>query len=234
MFRHCLTLSLIIASSLSAAADPVTDAMQAAYAPYRAALFKTSSGSQTDAQQAITQAQQSWRSLSERFGSKPPAPYDRDAGFGESLAGVTRIYDAAATEIARNDLAAAHETLEAARDTLAELRQRNNVVVFSDHMNAYHAQMETVLGKGGALAATADGRFELGLQAGALDYLATRLGAETPTALRANTDFQSLLGAVQTSVRALKDALRSQDAARIQAALAQLKAPYSKLFVRFG
>jgi hypothetical protein len=234
MFRYVLTLTLIVASGLSAAADPVTDAMQAAYAPYRAALFKTNSASQAEAQQAISQAQQSWRSLSERFGSKPPAPYDRDAGFGESLAGVTKIYDAAATEIARNDLAAAHETLEAARETLAELRQRNNVVVFSDHMNAYHAQMETVLGKGSALAATADGRFELGLQAGALDYLATRLSAETPASLRANADFQSLLGAVQTSVRALKDALRTQDGARIQAALAQLKAPYSKLFVRFG
>jgi len=42
-------------------------------------------------------------------------------------------------------LADAHERLEAVRDLLAALWQRNQVVVLSDHMNAYHEAMETVL-----------------------------------------------------------------------------------------
>jgi hypothetical protein len=39
------------------AADPFTDALQAAYAPYRAALFRTSGKSQPEAGQATIQAQ---------------------------------------------------------------------------------------------------------------------------------------------------------------------------------
>ena len=51
----------------------------------------------------------------------------------------------AAEEIAARQLPQAHETLEAVRDLLAEQRRRSGVVVFSDHMNAYHLEMERAL-----------------------------------------------------------------------------------------
>ncbi len=45
-------LSLAASASLWAA-DPVTDALQQAYAPYRAAFFKTNTGSQADSQRRL-------------------------------------------------------------------------------------------------------------------------------------------------------------------------------------
>ena len=216
------------------AADAVTDAIQTAYAPYRVALFKTNSNSQPEARQAIDQARTTWDSVVQQYGAKAPAPYDRDAKFSASLAKVRQVYDKAATEIGRNALAQAHETLEEARDVMAELRRRNGVIVFSDHMNAYHTQMEQVLIHGPKRLDAVDGLQELTLQTGALDYLVGQLGGQAPETLSANPAFKTLLAAVQQSVAELKAAVLSQDKDKLKAAIGKLKAPYSKLFIQFG
>jgi hypothetical protein len=200
------------------AADPVTDAMQDAYAPYRAALFRTNSASQAESQAAISQAQQSWARLSAQFGAAPPAPYDRDPAFAASLAEVSKVYARAAEQIAANQLAPAHETLEHARDIMAELRRRNQVIVYSDHMNAYHAEMERVVGDGAKALAQPGGMAPLTASVGALAYLAGRLNSK----------------AVQQSVGELQAALFAQDAPAAKAALQRLKSPYGKLFLKFG
>lgn len=225
---------LVLASGTAWAGDAVTDAMTEAYAPYRAALFRTNSKAQAESQQAITQAQQAWAKLSTQFASKPPAPYDRDAAFASSLAQVSKVYATAAEQIAAQQLPAAHETLENARDLMAELRRRNNVIVYSDHMNAYHAEMEHVLIDGPKILSQANGVQQLTAMVGALNYLAQKLGTEAPTAYLKNDEFVSLNKVVVQSVAELQAALVSQDVTAIKAALAKVKAPYSKLFLKFG
>jgi hypothetical protein len=101
------------------AADPLTDAMQAAYRPYREALFNTNSNSQVEARDAIIQAKKAWSELTIRFAIAPPLPYDRDRSFGTSVAAVSKVYAKALEQVASNQLSAARETLEAARDVLA-------------------------------------------------------------------------------------------------------------------
>jgi hypothetical protein len=229
--------TLIFAAALGVAAqaaDLATEAMQAAYAPYRAALFRTNSNSQPEARQAIAQAQSAWKLVTGRFAGAPPAPYDRDALFGATLAKVSSVYDKAEKQIGAGELSAAHETLEEVRDLLAELRQRNGVVVFSDHMNAYHAEMEYALIEGPKILAAAHGIALLTAQAGVLEYLVRQLRAQAPAASRENAEFLSLLADVEGSVQALKKAAVSQDVAAVRGAIAKLKAPYSKLFLKFG
>lgn len=216
------------------AADPATDAMQQAYAPYRAALFRTNSQAQAESVQAIAQARQAWQSIIERFGKQPPLPYAGDAAFGSTLADVARVYVQAAHEIEAGQLTQAHETLERVRDLLAELRQRNGVVVYSDHMNAYHAEMEHVLQQGKALAATPEGRLTLIERVGVLGYLADRLRSEAPSSLAGNASFTQALSSLEASVSALRRAALAQDPAAIGQALGQLKKPYSQLFLKFG
>lgn len=215
------------------AADPFTDAVQQAYAPYRAALFKTSSGPLAEAVEAVGKASRAWASVTKQY---PVAgiPYAGDPAFAADLAHITQVYQQAALDLEHKDAAAAHETLEGVRDILAGLRQRNGVVVFSDHMNAYHAQMEKVLEEGPRLLQADHGLLELAMQAGALDYLAGRVERETPAGLQGNQEFVALIGALRQSVAALRSALGSGEAAQIKAALAGLKAPYARLFVKFG
>ena len=234
-----LPINLLLAAGLLASlpalgADPVTDAMQAAYAPYRAALFRTNSKSQPESEQAISQTQLAWKSIAERFGAKAPPPYDRDPQFDDSLARVAAVYERSAQQIRDKQLPQAHETLEQARDLVAELRRRNDIVVYSDHMNAYHAEMEHVLEPASAaLAATQDWMLLMG-RVGVLDYLARRLRSEAPAALLRDADFTPLLAAVEASVASLRSALLSQDAAAARAAIGKLKGPYSRMFLKYG
>ena len=232
--RLCGAAVLALSLSTAQAADAFTDAMQQAYAPYRAALFRTNSGDQAASAQAVAQARQAWTAVRERFAAAAPAPYDRDPGFAATLAEVDAVYVHAVRQVAGGGLAEAHDTLEAIRDLLADLRRRNNIVVFSDAMNAYHAQMELVLQRAPAWLARPGDLPDLTAATGALAYLARRLADDAPPAWREDPAFQSGLQAVQASVHALLTAVTAGDAAAARAALGQLKKPYSQLFLKFG
>lgn len=231
---------LMIASALSLvlstayAADTFTDAMQQAYVPYRVALFKTGNGTQEEALNSVQQAQQTWKKISEQFGSKAPAPYDRDTAFTATLETVTQSYSEAIEQVKDKKLTIAHQTLEKVRGTLAELRHRNQVIVYSDHMNAYHAVMEQLIEHSKKTLAESDGIQKLTLKAGALIYLNEKLGSEAPTEFKNNPEFIKLLDAQNASIATLQKALFKKDAPAIQNAISKLKMPYSKLFVKFG
>ena len=237
MFKPVLILSLLAVagfSNVAHAGDAVTDAMQAAYAPYRVVLFKTNSNAQDDARKAIAQAQQKWGQIATQFGTQPPAPYDRDSSFKTSLDKVSEVYAKAAGQIDKNELTEAHETLEHAREVIAEIRHRNQIIVYSDHMNAYHAQMEKVLIDGPKTLAEPNGLMQLTTQFGALEYLSARLKSEAPADYLTNEEFAALYKNVEQSVADLKAALFTQDVAQVKAAMSKLKVPYSKLFIKFG
>jgi len=230
-----ISLAVVLSfGALAHAADPVTDLMQAANAPYRMALYKTNGKSQDEAQQAVLQAQQMWGKLATEFGAKPAAPYDRDPAFAASVAEVGKVYEQASKEVGAGQLSAAHNTLERVRDIMSDMRQRNNVVVFSDHMNAYHSQMEVIQVHGGETLAQPKGMLLLTAQTGALSYLAKQLEAQAPAELRKNEEFNQLLKAVNQSVGTLEAALLNQDMAAAKEAAGKLKGPYSKLFAKFG
>lgn len=216
------------------AADPVTDAIQAAYAPYRVALFRTNSKAQAESERAIAEASQAWQAIIARYATAPPPPYAGDARFAATLAAVAASYREAEALIRAGRLPEAHEALEKVRDLLADLRRRSGVVVFSDAMNAYHEVMEHVLAEGPALVAAPQGLMELMARVGALEYLANRLESQAPASLAADPEFVAGRKAVADSVAALRSALLAQDRSATQKALGGLKPPYSRLFLRFG
>ena len=154
--------------------------------------------------------------------------------FAATLQEVERIYAQAAQLVAAGKLPQAHEALERVRDELADLRHRNGVAVFSDAMNAFHAEMEGLLTEGPALLKRDDGRLLLIARTGVLEYLARRLAEEAPEALRRESGFTEAQAAVQASVLRLQGALLRQDAEAARQALTGIKPPYSKMFLRFG
>jgi cystathionine beta-lyase/cystathionine gamma-synthase len=237
MCRKLIITALIflpLAVSSAFAMDPFTDAMQKAYAPYRVVLFTTNTKSIPESKQAILKAQEAWSSITTQYASSPPVPYDRDAGFSTALHEVNKIYAQAAREIDQDQLSQAHETLEKVRDVLAELRRRNQVIVFSDHMNAYHAAMEEVLLNGKKVLAEPQGMLKLTAQAGILEYLSRKLVLEAPEQYRANEEFLKLTKGIEKSIADLKTALFAQDSKAVLEAMGNLKGPYSKLFLKFG
>lgn len=232
--RAVLAAACALAPHLAIAADAVTDAVQSAYAPYRAALFRTNSGAQAESLEALESAVRAWRAVATRFATERPSPYDRDTAFAKTLADVAAAYDAAAAQVRAGRLGEAHETLERVRDHVAELRRRNGVVTYSDTMNAYHAVMEQVLTDAPKRLAEPQGLLPLLADAAVLDHWAGRLRSEAPPAVVSDPEFAALLQPVEASARALKQALLAQDAAAARAALAKIKPAYSRLFLRFG
>lgn len=224
----------LCAAHAARAADPMTEAMQQAYAPYRAALFRTNGGSAAEALAALGEARQAWQAVVRRYGEQAPSPYDRDGSRAQSLAAVDGLYEHAARQIEAGRLPEAHETLEGVREQLAELRHRNGVVSYSDAMNAYHAQMEKVLKEAPAQLAAPEARLNLVAQTGVLAYLARRLDSEAPDSLRQAPEFKGLLKAVGDSVERLQSALHAGQAEAAKEALKGLKKPYSQLFLKFG
>ncbi len=217
-----------------ASAGPVADfetAMRSAYADYRGALFQTNANKPEAAVQAVAAFQQKWSALSAANVAAPPQ-YADDPAYAATLAKVAAIADAAAQEVAAGDLPKAHETLEAIRFAIGGLHERNGVIGFSDRMNAYHAKMEEVLGKDYS-GFDAVGLATLGGDAAVLAYLAADVSAHPP-AEASDAAYKALLDGMVDSVTKLGNAARAGDAAAAKAALGGLKAPYSKLFLKFG
>ncbi|MFD0882670.1 hypothetical protein ACFQ2A_21755 [Variovorax dokdonensis] len=208
--------------------------MTAAYKPYRIALFRTNSKSQVESEVAIVQAAQAWRDLVLKFSKNPPPPYDRDADFGKALTDVDAVYARATAEINEQKLTEAHETLEKVRDLLAEIRRRNNVIVYSDHMNAYHAEMEQLLTQGPKWASQTQGFYLLMEKLGSMEYLAARLRSEAPPEVTSDAAFAPAMKLVEQSLAGLREAVLAQDATRVREALSKVKGPYSQLFLKFG
>jgi hypothetical protein len=234
-FVRVLAVAVLLRCAGAAlAADALTDALSGAYAPYRAALFRTNSGSQSEAEQSVAAALEAFAALQARFGARPPAPYDRDPKLVATLDELAAVLVRAQSQVRARELGRAHETLEQVRDLLADLRRRNGVIVYSDHMNAYHAQMEHLLQAGPRLLEAPPPAAALIGEAAVLDFLARRLRSEAGTAQTADTEFAPALREVEASVAALRAAVDARDAVATRAALGALKRPYSRLFLRFG
>jgi hypothetical protein len=69
---------------------------------------------------------------------------------------------------------------------------------------------------------------------GALEYLAARLRAEAPDALRQYADFNAQLQALDASVAPLRGAVLGGDPQKVREALARLKPAYSRTFLKYG
>jgi hypothetical protein len=228
LFGSLLATSLIL--PCVAAAGPFGDAeaqLRDAYGSYRTALFQSNSGNAEATGMAMQALGTKWAALSTGWTTAKPPQYADDPALEATLSSVGAIIQQATDEVARGDLPKAHLTLEAVRAELGKLHERSGIISFSDRMNAYHAKMEAVLDvAGGDMADIADA-------AAVLDYLAQDIVAH-PAPESADAAYAPLVDGLVQSVDALQAAAHSGDADSVKKAIGGLKAPYAKLFARFG
>lgn len=217
----------------AAAAGPVQDfetSLRGSYGSYRSALFATNSGDAAKSAKALAGFAASWSGLAAAYRAAPPPQYQSDAAWATSLDAIDAKIAEASAVVAAGDLAAAHLTLEAVRETFGDLHERNGITGFSDRMNAYHAEMETVL----ALDLAATDATTLAEHAGVLGYLAAEITRLPAPEAAGNADYAALQAGFIASVTAFDAAVRAGDAAAVQASVGGLKVPYSKFFLMFG
>ena len=229
-----LVIGVLGGLTQAAMAGPVQDfeaSMRQAYGDYRAALFATNSGNAEKSTGAIAGFKAKWDALA-GANMTPPPQYADDAEYAATLTKVAEIADDADSQVGEGKLAEAHETLEAIRDQIGSLHERNGIIGFSDRMNAYHAKMEEVLARD-YTGFDAAGMGLLREDAAVLDYLAGQIAGHPP-AEGSDPAFGDLLAGMQASVAALTAAVREGDGEAAAKAVGGLKVSYSRLFVKFG
>lgn len=206
-----------------------------AYANYRAALFQSNTNNPDATQKSLTEFQTKWAAITERFGANKPPQFQNEEAWNETLSTIASLAQEAQTKVQGGNLAGAHNILEGIRDELTALRERNGVVSFSDQINAYHSEMEQVLGAGYSAETLNDETLHaLREQMHTLARLAENIERTAPASLHENAEFKTLLNNLIGSVSDLKSALHGDDKAAIVKAISALKPAYAKLFVKFG
>jgi hypothetical protein len=236
MFRKTTSLALALLCTAPAFAGPVTDfeaTYGEMYAGYRSALFATNSGSAEKSAAALDGLQKNWATLVTTYGQTPPPQYESDPLWGETIAEVTGSIAKATEAVSAGNLPESHETLEAVREAFSALHARNGIETFSDRMNAYHAEMERILGLD-LTTLDAPAKETVLEHAAVLAYLAQDVLSAPPANAEGNADYAALSAAMQTSVDQLLSAARAGDDDAIKAAVGGLKVPYSKFFLKFG
>jgi hypothetical protein len=236
MRKTILAVGALLTFVGSAHAGPVADfelELRQAYGHYRTALFTTNSGKPRESAEAVAGFASQWQVLSEKWGISPPPQYVDDAKWPETLAVVRETVAKAGAEVEAGQLPAAHATLEQVRDAIGELHERNGIELFSDRMNAYHAEMEKALGidLDAADAAKLDHVHEV---AAVLTYLAADMLQHPPADARGAPEFEALAKAVTASVVHYAEAARARNVEGIRAATGALKPAYARLFLKFG
>lgn len=217
---------LALSMSLPAFAGEVGDfeaKLRSAYGDYRTALFTTNMGKAPESTAALEKFTKAWSAIA---AEAAPPHYADDSGYPETMKTVAKIAETATAEVAAGALPKAHDTLEGIRDQIGDLHIRNDLYNISDRMNAYHARMEDVIAMDPADTAG------IHAEAAVLEYLLADIVAHPPK--EADASFKEMLGVVEASVAKLESASKSGDAAATKAAIDGLKAPYSKLFLKFG
>lgn len=228
-----LILSLGAAPALAGAVADFEKTYDTAYANYRAALFATNSGNAAKSDGAIKQLDGTWTKLTAQYGASPPPQFEDDPLWGQTIKEVTSLLDQAKTQATAGDLPTAHATLEGIREALGILHARNNVETLSDRMNAFHAEMEVILGMEMTNLDVA-AKQSLLEHSAVLAYLAADVLSDPSAELIENPEFGTLAIGLQTSVDQFVAAARVGDDAALLASVRALKVPYSKLFLKFG
>lgn len=206
-----------------------------AYASYRAALFQTNKKDQAASLKGISKFNQQWQQVIQQFSNNPPEIFVTDNQWQPTLDKIANIAARGTLQIEQGELSEAHETLEEIRDELSQLRSRNHLNFFSDHVNNYHEQMEQLL-QARYQKETLDNTAKLTIreQLAILDYLADEIIAHAPENYRNDVGYTKLQQGLSASLTRLRAALDSEDPATIIQAIQGLKPAYAKLFVKFG
>jgi hypothetical protein len=212
------------------------DAVAAAYAHYRGAVFYARTGNLGVGAVELEQMAAKWRAVLDRFAAAPPDAFADDPAWGETLRRVGRRIADAGAAARRGDADATRAALAPIRPELAGLRRRNNVVVFSDCVDELQAAVDAIWSyrrePPDFTSAEALDRFKARL--GVVAYMFRRCHARAPAAAAKSAEFNRLFESARDTLSRLRRALNDGDSKGLINTLRELRSLDQMLFLRFG
>ena len=137
-----LTLAMLTTGPSGAEAGDARDFHEAvadAYGHYKEALFYVRRGGVSAAAFEIESLIGKWSLVVDRFADNPPDAYAAEPAWRKTLEEIGKRARDGLSAAVGNDAEAARKHLEPIREALSRLRRRNNVVIFSDYVDAANA-----------------------------------------------------------------------------------------------
>jgi hypothetical protein len=234
--RGALFALLLLLSCAPARAQAFDDALEAALGHWRAASWYARTGNSAVAALEAEEFRTRWRALAAQFAT-PPAPFGRDPAWSETLRRIEDAASSAADALGRDDAAAAARALRQIGQALSDLRARNGVVSFSDHVAKYRDAVDRLS------ELSLDDQLDparISALRGMTERTAEAVAAleqNVPGRWRSDPAMDGLLRQNRDGVAALAAALARPDlpsTLEIVGLIGVVRANYNLLFLRFG
>jgi hypothetical protein len=217
-------------------AQSFDDALEAALVHWRAASWYARTGNAGVAGLEIEAFRVKWDGLKRQF-STPPEPFARDQAWPETVTRITAYADLASSALEADDSVEVGRALRTIGDTLADLRARNGIIGFPDHLARYRDAVDQLS--------------ELSLEErldeariGSLRALTEQaakavavLEQNEPRRWRGDPEFEAMLRQNREGVAALASALSRAgppSTLEIVGLIRVVRSNYNLLFLRFG
>lgn len=207
-----------------------------AYAHYREAVFYTRTGNTAVAGLALDEFVVKWAALVARFADSPPAEYAGDANWKDTLQEIMRRAETGLDALDADDPETARDAINPIRGILGDMRRRNNVVTYSDHVDALGAAMDRLaqyrkevrdMGDAEAVATVRE-------QAALVEALFEKCRSEAAPEVAANPEFKRLVDGADESMGKLLESLETKDPLLLRIGIGELRSYERIMFLRFG
>lgn len=207
-----------------------------AYAHYREAVFYARSANIPVAGLALDEFIVKWTRLVEEYGETPPAAYAADVTWKETLQEILQRAEAGLAALDMEDAAAAKDAIDPIRGILGELRRRNNVVAYSDHVDSLSAAMDvlaryrrevTDLNTAATVAMVRE-------QAAIVEALFKKCAMEAAPEVTGDPEFTRLIDGAAESMSKLLKSLETGDILLYRIGIGELRSYERIMFLRFG
>ena len=232
-----LVFLTVLAPSGRAGDEPGFVMAQAdAYAHYREAAFYTRTGNTAVAGLALDEFIVKWTALVEAYADNPPVDYAGDADWKNTLQDVLTRAETGLDALDADGPEAAMEAINPIRDILGDLRRRNNVVTYSDHVNALSAAMDVLaryrkevkdLGDAATVAMVRE-------QAAIVEALFEKCRDQAAREVATDPEFKRLVDGAAESMGKLLKSLETKDPLLYRIGIGELRSYERIMFLRFG
>ncbi len=207
-----------------------------AYARYREAAFYARTGNVAVAGLALDEFIVKWTALLEKYANHPPADYAGDAAWKDTLQDVLGRAETGLEALDAGDPEAATDAINPIRNILGDMRRRNNVVTYSDHVNALSAAMDVLaryrrevrdLGDASVVAMVRE-------QAAVVEALFEKCRDQAAREVATDPEFKRLVDGAAESMAKLQESLETKDLLLYRIGIGELRSYERIMFLRFG
>ena len=208
----------------------------AAYAHYREAVFHGRTGNTAVAALALDDFIVKWSSLIERFGDSPPVEYAADSGWKDTLRDILARAETGLTALDADDPDAARDAIDPIRAILGDLRRRNNVVTYSDHVDRLSAAMDVLARYRREVKDLRDASVVAMVreQATIVAAMFEKCRSEATPEVAVNPGFTRLVDGADASMGKLLESLETNDLLLFRIGIGELRSYERIMFMRFG